>query len=369
MAARSALIDCRSACSSSVVDLLDSTSAPRGPAGTVIITGGSSGIGLCTAVLFARRGWRVGLIARGMAGLAAAAAEVRAAGAEAAIATADVADSAALEEAARAIVCALGMPDVWINCAGNGVYGAFASVPAEEFERVTAVTYGGTVNGCRTALALMQPRGRGTIVNVCSAAAFHGLPLMSSYAGAKAAVRGFGQAVQAELRMQRSAIRLCTVFPPAVNTPFFSHAVSHMGFPARPAPPVYQPEVVAAGIYLAARRGRAEMPISGTAALFSLATRISPRLIAFAMTRLGFDGQLTRDPEAARLEAPTLFAPSELPSTIHGPFGRLARRHSTHLWLTRMWWAEAHPMARPVLPTPLSHPTPAPPAPDPGPGD
>ncbi len=351
------------------MDLHDPTPPAGGAAGTIIIAGGSSGIGLCTAVLFARRGWRVGLIARGTAGLVAAADEVRAAGAEAAIAAADVSDSAALESAARAIVCTLGVPDLWINCAGNGVYGGFASVPAEEFERVTAVTYGGTVNGCRIALALMQPRGRGTILNVCSAAAFHGLPLMSSYAGAKAAVRGFGQAVQAELRMQRSAIRLCTVFPPAVNTPFFSHAVSHMGFPARPAPPVYQPEVVAAGIYLAARLGLAEMPISGTAALFSLATRVSPRLIAFAMTRLGFDGQLTRDPEAARLEAPTLFVPSEQPSPIHGPFGRLARRRSLHLWLTRMWWAEAHPTGRRGRPAPQSHPTPAPPAPDPGPGD
>ncbi len=363
------MIDRTGACSRRGVDLLDSNQRPRSGTGTVIITGGSSGIGRCTAVLFARRGWRVGLIARGMAALVAAADEVRATGADASIATADVSDSEALASAANAIVCTLGVPDLWINCAGNGVYGGFASVPAEEFERVTAVTYSGTVNGCRIALALMQPQGRGTIVNVCSAAAFHGLPLMSSYAGAKAAVRGFGQAVQAELRMQRSPIRLCTVFPPAVNTPFFSHAVSHMGFPARPAPPVYQPEVVAAGIYLAARLGRAEMPISGTAALFSLATRVSPRLIAYAMTRLGFDGQLTRDPEAARLEAPTLFAPSAEPSPIHGPFGRLARRRSFHLWLTGKWWAEAHPTARPARPAPLSHPTPAPPAAGPGPGD
>ncbi len=53
-----------------------------------------------------------------------------------------------------------------------------------------------------------------------------------------------------------------------MNTPFFSHAVSHMGWPARPAPPVYQPEVVAAGIYIAATTGRAELVVSGTAAAF-----------------------------------------------------------------------------------------------------
>ena len=204
---------------------------------TVIITGGSSGIGRGTAIVFARRGWQVGLIARGAAGLAAAAGDVRAEGMPAAVAVADVADSAALRAAADALVAELGVPDVWINCAGNGVYGRFTAVPEAEFDQVTAVTYGGTVNGCRIALELMRPGGRGTVVNVCSAVAFHGLPLMTSYAGAKAAVRGFAQALRAELRMERSAIRVSTVFPPAVNTPFFSHAVSHMGWPARPAPP------------------------------------------------------------------------------------------------------------------------------------
>ncbi len=310
-----------------------------------------------------------------MPGLDDAAMELRQFGAAVATAPADVSCCATLKAAADTIIAALGPPDVWINCAGNGVYGEFAAVPAAEYDHVTAVTYGGTVNGCRIALGSMVPRGHGTIVNVCSAIAFHGMPLMTSYAGAKAAVRGFAQALRAELRMRRSAVRICTVFPPAVNTPFFSHAVSHMGWPARPAPPVYQPEVIAAGIYLAARLGRAEVLISGTAALFSLATRISPRLIAFAMTRLGFDGQLTRDPEAAQLQAPTLFAPAGAASPVRGPFGRKARGRSIHLWLTNM--ASKLPGLRmprprqppiPGLPASRSLPIPAPPAPDPGPG-
>ena len=282
--------------------------------------------------MFARQGWHVGLIARGSAGLAAAAEDVRAVGSHAATAIADVADRTALRQAADQIVAQLGVPDVWINCAGNGVYGRFATVPEAEFDQVTAVTYSGTVNGCRIALALMHPGGTGTIVNVCSAVAFHGLPLMSSYSGAKAAVRGFAQALRAELAIERSRIRVSVVFPPAVNTPFFSHAVSHMGWPARPARPVYQPEVIAAGIHLAAITGRAEVIVSGTAEAFSLATRISPRLIAFLMTRLGFDGQLTRDADAQRLEQSTLFVPADHAAPVHGPFGRDARGRSLQLW-------------------------------------
>jgi short-subunit dehydrogenase len=300
---------------------------------TVIITGASSGIGRCTACLFARRGWRVGLIARGEAGLAAVAQDIARAGGTAEYALADVADADALNEAADRLAACLGGPDLWINCAGNGVYGRFGAVPAREFDRVTAVTYTGTVNGCRTALALMARHGRGTIVNVCSATAFHGLPMMTSYAGAKAGLRGFAQALRAELRIARSPIRLVTVFPPAVNTPFFSHAVSHMAWPARPAPPVYQPEVVAAGILHAASAGRAERAISGTAVVFSLATRAVPGVIAWCMTRLGFDGQLSQDVAAARLAEPTLFAPSPQASPVHGPFGRRARRWSLVEWL------------------------------------
>jgi NAD(P)-dependent dehydrogenase (short-subunit alcohol dehydrogenase family) len=252
-----------------------------------------------------------------------------------AVAVGDVTSSSALGAAAEEIVSVLGLPDVWINCAGNGVYGRFATVPETEFDRVTAVTYTGTVNGCRVALGLMRPGGVGTIVNVCSAIAFHGMPLMTSYAGAKAAVRGFAQSLRAELRMERSAIRVCTVFPPAVNTPFFSHAISHMGWPARPARPVYQPEVVAGALLLAATRAPGEMVVSGTAALFSFASRFSPRLIAYTMTRMGFDGQLTRDAGAAQLAEPTLFAPSTEAYPVHGPFGRNARRYSVQQWLSR----------------------------------
>ena len=301
----------------------------------VIVAGGSSGIGRCTAALFGRRGWQVGIIARGAEGLSAARRDVEATGARAVTAQADVTNSAALREAADAIIAQLGPIDVWINCAGNGVYGRFADIPEVEFERVTDVTYHGTVNGTRVALAHMRKRGRGSIVNVCSAIAFYGLPLMSSYAGAKAAVRAFGQAIRGELGLEGSSIRVTTVFPPAVNTPFFSHAASHMGWPARPAWPVYQPDVVARGIWQAVVSGRPEMTISGTAAAFSLATRISPSLIAWCVSRLGIAGQLTEDPNAARLQDPNLFAPSQHVFDVHGPFGRGARTCSMHLWLDR----------------------------------
>jgi short-subunit dehydrogenase len=303
------------------------------PRRVVMITGGSSGIGRCTARVFARRGWNVGLIARGAAGLAAAAEDVRLEGSVSAVAVADVADNAALERAAEQIVAALGPPDAWINAAGNGVYGRLLDVPEDEYRRVTDVTYMGTVNGTRTALRRMLPRDHGTIINVCSGVAFHGLPLMTSYAGAKAAVRGFSQSVRVELKLAKSRVHVCTVFPPAVNTPFFSHAPSHMGFPSRPVPPVYQPEIVAQALYLAATGRRREMTISSIVAVFALVSRVSPSLAAFLTEQLQFEKMLSRDPAANACEEPSLFAPPGRVLGVHGPFGSRARGWSAQVWL------------------------------------
>ena len=319
----------------------------------MVITGGSSGIGRCTAREFARRGWKVGLIARGQAGLAASAADVRAAGSRCATAMADVADGDALEQAAASIAAELGPSDAGINAAGNGVYGRLLDVPEAEYRRVTDVTYMGTVNGTRTALRRMLPRGQGGIVNVCSGVvAFHGLPLMTSYCGAKAAVRGFSQSVRVELKLARSRVHLCTVFPPAVNTPFFSHAPSHMGFPSRPVPPVYQPEIVARAIYLAATGRRREMTISSIVAIFALIARASPGLAAWLTERLRFDAMLSRDPAASASEEPCLFAPPGRLLGVHGPFGNRARGWSAHVRLLELFSR----MAR--RPAPRSPPAP-----------
>jgi short-subunit dehydrogenase len=307
------------------------------PPKVVIITGASSGIGRCTAALFGRRGWHVGLIARGEPGLRDVAAQLQANGTKAACAEADVAYPAALEDAATALEAQLGPVDVWVNCAGNGSFGRFLDIPADDFRRVTDVTYLGTVNGTRVALKRMMQLDRGRIVNICSAVAYHGMPLLSSYSGAKHAIRGFDQAIRAELAQEGSKVRITTVFPPAVNTPFFDHAVSHMGRPGRPMPPVYQPEIVAEAAFLAAMSGRAEMPVSFTTVLFAIGMRLFPGLVDRAIHKLGYGGQLTSLDSALARYAPTLSAPSDNASPIHGCFTDEARRRSFQIQILCAW--------------------------------
>lgn len=301
----------------------------------IVITGASSGIGRATAALFGRGNWRVGLIARGQPGLDSICLELLRAGSRAATAAADVSDAGALERAAAFMERELGPIDVWVNCAGNGVYGRFLDVPEREFRHVTDVTYLGAVNGTRAALRLMRHRDAGTIVNVCSAIAYHGMPLLSSYSGAKHAIRGFTDAVRSELAQDGSRVRLSTIYPPAVNTPFFSHAVSYLSRPPRPMWPVYQPEIVAGSIHLAATSGRQEVQVGGATVLFALACKLVPGLVGRAILRLGPAGQMTDCPEAARLRRPALFAPSLGASRSRGPFDAGARRFSVQMWANR----------------------------------
>ena len=276
---------------SSALTTKSAPAAADGSAGVVVITGASSGIGRCTAALFGQHGWRVGLIARSAENLDATRKDVVAAGGTAAVAIADVADSAALERAAADIEGELGPIDVWINNAGVSVYGKFMDITEDEFRTVTETNYLGTVNGTRVALRRMLPRNQGTVVQILSAISYRGVPLQSPYSGSKYALRGFTEALRADLANDGSAVHVTMVHPPAVNTPFYNHATSHMPKPVRPPPPVYQPELVADAIYLAATTRRREVKVTGSTLGFAVVNKVAPGLLDFFAGKFGVTAQ------------------------------------------------------------------------------
>ena len=314
-----------------------SPARPRAARRVLAITGGSSGIGRCAAVLFARKGWDVGLIARGEPGLEAALSDVRQTGARGCYAVADVASPAALEAAAAEIEAKLGPIDAWVNCAGVSVYGRFMDITEEEYNRVTAVTYLGQVHGTRVALRRMLPRNHGNIVNVGSAVALRAVPLQVPYSAAKYAVAGFTEAVRAELLHEDSAVQIGIVHPPSTNTPFFNHALSKLadGVP-RPPPPVYQPEIVAEAIHLAVTTGRREVKVGGQTVAFGLANTLMPGALDWATGKFGPGMQVSHS-EGVRAERDeNLFEPSSRPSPVHGAFSSEALRHSPQMALNHV---------------------------------
>ncbi|MGH4030108.1 SDR family oxidoreductase [Actinomycetota bacterium Odt1-20B] len=306
---------------------------------TVVITGASAGVGRATARHFGRRGARVALIARGRAGLEAAAAEVERLGGRALVLCADVADPAQVERAADAAEEALGPIDVWVNSAFTSVFAPFAEIGPEEYQRVTDVTYLGFVHGTRAALRHMLPRDRGAVVQVGSALGERAIPLQSAYCGAKHAVNGFSSALRTELLHRRSGVRVTVVQLPAVNTPQFSWVRSRLPHRPQPVPPIYQPEVAARAVVFAADHPeRKQYYVGGSTLATVLANRVAPALLDRYLARTGFAAQQTDEAAPAHQDG-NLWGPEDGPGGAdfgaHGAFDDRSRTRSLQAGLAR----------------------------------
>jgi short-subunit dehydrogenase len=286
---------------------------------TVIITGASAGIGRATAHRFARAGARIGLIARDEASLNEVKREVEERGGEAMIAPADVSDAKALISAAETLAVGLGRIEVWVNDAMATVFSPVSEMTPEEFRRVTEVTYLGFVHGTMAALKLMKPFGRGTIVQVGSALAYRGIPLQAAYCGAKFAIRGFTDSLRTELIHDGSRIHVTIVHLPAVNTPQFDWARTHMPSQPRPVAPVYQPEVAARAIFRAAHERKREYWLGLSTVELILANMLGPEFLDRYLARRVWSGQSTGRPVAST-RRDNLDAPVSALHRTHGSF-------------------------------------------------
>jgi NAD(P)-dependent dehydrogenase (short-subunit alcohol dehydrogenase family) len=293
----------------------------------VAITGASAGVGRAVAHRFAKARAHIGLIARDEGALIDVKEEVEKFGGRAFVAAADVADSRAVFAAAEAIERHFGGIDVWINDAMVTVFSPVWMMTPEEFQRVTAVTYLGCVHGTMAALRIMRPRNRGTIVQIGSALAYRGIPLQAAYCGAKHAIRGFTGSLHAELIHTGSAIRVTMVELPAVNTPQFDWARTHMPRQPRPVPPVVQPNVIADAVFRAAIKPRREYWIGWSTLKVILGNVLMPAWLDRYLARTTFEGQETPLPVTPGRRDNLMTPVHELHRT-RGSFGSEARSHA-----------------------------------------
>jgi NAD(P)-dependent dehydrogenase (short-subunit alcohol dehydrogenase family) len=300
----------------------------------VVVTGAGAGVGRAAARAFAARGDKVALLARDLERLQAAAGEVREAGGEAVAIPVDVADAAAVDDAAEQVERSLGPIDVWVNAAMATVFAPFHSITPAEFRRATEVTYLGFVHGTMASLKRMRARNRGTIVQVGSALAYRSVPLQSAYCGAKAAIRGFTDSIRSELIHDKLHVHITMVHMPALNTPQFDWARNKMRQRPQPVPPIFQPEVAARAIVFAASARRREIYVGGPTLKAVYAHMVVPGLLDRFLAKKGYSGQLTDERERPG-RPDNLFEPVAGDYKAHGRFDARATDRSLELWTLR----------------------------------
>jgi NAD(P)-dependent dehydrogenase (short-subunit alcohol dehydrogenase family) len=300
---------------------------------TVVITGASAGVGRATALEFARKGARLALLARGRDGLEAACKEVEEFGGRALVVLVDVAKADHVDAAAEKIEAELGKIDIWINNAMVSVFSPIKEMTPEEFRRVTEVTYLGCVHGTLAALKRMLPRDCGTIVQVGSALAHRSIPLQSAYCAAKHAMQGFTESLRCELIHDKSNVRVTMVQLPALNTPQFGWVKSRLPRKAQPVPPIFQPEVAAEAIYVAAHHPRREFYVGWSSAKAIIANKIAPGLLDHFLASSGYESQQYDGAEHPN-RAHNLWEPVAGDHGAHGDFNARAKKSSAFLWMS-----------------------------------
>ncbi|MBS4752089.1 SDR family oxidoreductase [Nocardioides sp. zg-ZUI104] len=308
----------------SAEEIVAEPSAADGP-GTVVITGGTSGVGRATARAFAEAGHPVVVLARGQDALDATEAELRERHPACRAMSLDVTDRDALDRAADVIEAEIGPIEVWVNSAMVTVLGEFEKVSPEDFDRVMDVVFTGTVNGTRTALRVMRPRGTGRIVQVGSALAYRGIPLQAAYCAAKHAVQGFSDSLRSELLHQDSKITVSEVNLPAVNTPQFDMCRNLVGEAPQPVPPIFQPEVPARAVLHAARTGDRSLLVTSTTTRTVMGDRLVPGALDHLLASTGYDGQVSDRPAP---KGDNLWKPLPGDHGCHGSFDDRARTSS-----------------------------------------
>lgn len=237
----------------------------------VLITGASSGVGVAAAERFARDGADVALLARGRAGLEAAAERVERHGRRALVVPADVTDRGEVDAAIAETVGILGRLDVLVTCHAATVHGAFTETAPADFERAFAVTFTGVVNVVRAALPHLETTD-GTIVATGSLVSKVPLPTFTSYAAAKHALRGFLHTLRIELAAQGSGVRVAQLHPGLIDTPLWDQTAGEL--PRRP-PYGFDPDQVAAALVDLAHHPRPDRTFGGDAKALELLWRLA----------------------------------------------------------------------------------------------
>jgi short-subunit dehydrogenase len=278
----------------------------------IVITGGTSGIGLVTARLAARKGARLVIAARNEQALRELQDELTASGTEAVCVLADVANEHEVERIAATAIEQYGGFDTWINNAGVSVYGKIEDVPVEDHRRLFETNFWGLVYGSLAAAKHLKGKvggSGGSIINIGSVLSDRAIPLQGMYSASKHAVKGFTDALRMEIEEERAPISVTLIKPSAIDTPYTKHAKNYMETEPKNPAPVYAPDVVARAILYCCEHPQRDVTVGGGGRMLSTMGNIAPRLTDKVMEGMFFSGQ-KRKGEPNQHDGDSLHGPS-----------------------------------------------------------
>jgi short-subunit dehydrogenase len=261
----------------------------------IVITGASSGIGLVTARMAAKRGARLVLNARNEPALRIVSDEINAHGGQSCYVAGDVARFEDVQQIAEAAICQFGGFDTWVNNAGVSIYGPVLDQPLEDHRRLFETNYWGVVHGSLVACAHLRKRG-GALINIGSVLSDIAIPIQGTYCASKHAVKGYTDALRLELEEEGAPISVTLIKPSTIDTPYVHHAKNLMAVEPQNPPPVYAPEPVAEAILHAAEYQERDVYVGGGGRILVAAGNHAPRLTDKVLEAAMFDVQKSDRP-------------------------------------------------------------------------
>jgi NAD(P)-dependent dehydrogenase (short-subunit alcohol dehydrogenase family) len=288
----------------------------------MVITGASSGIGLATAKLAAKRGAKVLLAARSRETLAEIADDIDQSGGEAIPVPCDVTDRAQVDQVVRAALDCFGRIDTWVNDAGVSIYGRLEDVSEEDSRRLFEINFWGVYHGSLAVLPYLRRKG-GALINVGSEVSEGVIPWQGMYSASKHAVKGLTDALRLEVEeLDRAPVSITLIQPTATNTPFPQHARNYMEQEPKLPPPLDDPEDVAKAILKAAVKPMRSKKVGARAKIDTTVAKLAPKLGDKMSARQGNRQQYheqPRHPEGTLEQAGELVGVS---GEIYGSGGR-----------------------------------------------
>ncbi len=257
---------------------------------TIVITGATSGIGLATARLAAKRGARLVLAARNEEALKDLVIELEREGHEAVYVVADVGQESDVDKIAQTAQERFGGFDTWVNNAGVGIFGALLEGKVEDYRKLFDTNFWGLVYGSFAAARQLKSRG-GALINIGSALSDRAIPLQGMYSTSKHAVKGFTEALRVELEADNAPVSVTLIKPASIDTPYPHHAKNYMDEEPTLPPPVYSPEVVAKAILHCAETPERDLIVGSAGKLISASGRYATRLVDKGMATQAFLNQ------------------------------------------------------------------------------